>query len=81
MTNKQKYALENDERGAVVKDMLNKSKRYDALAVGLETAVSDLLGDIRHLCDNEGLEFAKLDRRGHGHYTAEVVQAKTGLIE
>ncbi|MFI6029484.1 hypothetical protein [Amycolatopsis magusensis] len=37
-----------------------------------ETVISDLLGDLRHLADSLGLDFAELDRRGRGHYEPEL---------
>lgn len=37
--------------------------------------VADLLADLRHYCDAHGLDFADLDRRAYGNYTAE----KAGL--
>ena len=41
-------------------------------------AVIDLLADIRHWCDEAKSQFSELDRTAHMHYTAEVVQARTG---
>lgn len=41
---------------------------------GLETAISDLLADLRHLCDKRGISFYICDHRGHEHYTEEVVE-------
>lgn len=37
-----------------------------------ETAIYDLLGDLRHLCDALGLNFDELNDRGARHYEAEV---------
>ncbi|AIG78441.1 Hypothetical protein AJAP_28010 [Amycolatopsis japonica] len=36
------------------------------------TAVSDLLADVRHLCDRLGLSFDELSQRGEMHYTEEI---------
>lgn len=36
------------------------------------TVLSDLLGDLRHLADSIGLDFAELDRNGRDHYDAEL---------
>jgi len=38
---------------------------------GLDTAVSDLLADIAHLCDRERLDFSHLILRAKNHYEAE----------
>jgi hypothetical protein len=32
----------------------------------------DLLANLRHFCDVEGLDFAELDRAAYRHYSAEV---------
>lgn len=37
-----------------------------------ETAIGDLLGDLRHLCDALGLDFADLSDKGHRHYAEEL---------
>lgn len=34
-------------------------------------AISMLLANLRHVCDVEGLDFAKLDREAHINYTVE----------
>jgi hypothetical protein len=38
---------------------------------GLETAVSDLLADLMHLCDKEDLDFETCVARAEGHYHEE----------
>lgn len=40
-------------------------------ADGLDTAIMDLLADLAHLCDAEGLDFGHLLYRAEGHYTEE----------
>ena len=37
--------------------------------------ISDLLADLRHLCDGLGLDFGELDRLAFRHYATERVQA------
>lgn len=37
-----------------------------------ETAISDLVGDLRHLCDSLGLDFDELADNGTSHYEAEI---------
>lgn len=41
---------------------------------GLDSAIADLLCDLRHLCDQNGFNYAKLDERGYDHYVVEKVQ-------
>jgi hypothetical protein len=43
-----------------------------------ETALVDLLANIRHFCDLKQIAFHEADDSAHRHYTAEVVQARTG---
>lgn len=38
---------------------------------GGDTGIVDLLANLRHLCDREGLDFAKLDRMAYAHYVLE----------
>lgn len=35
--------------------------------------VTDLLANLRHLCDARGWDFAALDKTAHTHYLAELV--------
>jgi hypothetical protein len=37
----------------------------------LESALTDALADIRHCCDQWGLDFAKIDVRAYSHYIEE----------
>ncbi len=37
----------------------------------LEDVVVDILTDLRHLCDAEGLDFAQHDRTAYQHYLEE----------
>ena len=37
-----------------------------------EDAVADLLADLRHYCDANGLDYATLDERGGMHYEYEL---------
>lgn len=39
----------------------------------VEVAISDLLADIRHLCDSMEIDFAQCDCRAVDHYTQEKV--------
>jgi len=38
----------------------------------METALGDLLGDLRHYCDLQGLDFAKVNKRAHHMYLTEL---------
>lgn len=73
---KARYARENRQRAAKVKAIL--CSKYGARTEGVATALTDLLTDIRHLCDAETLAFADCDESAYAHYSAEVVQARTG---
>ena len=44
-----------------------------------ETALADLLANARHFCDLRKIDFAVIDRAAHRNYSAEVVQAITGV--
>jgi len=37
-----------------------------------QSAIADILCDLRHLCDRHDYDFAELDRRGYSNYAAEV---------
>lgn len=41
-----------------------------------ESAISDVLTDLRHYCDLLGLDFAEIDGRGYRNYSAEVVEER-----
>lgn len=43
----------------------------DLISGDTETALADMLGDFRHLCDHLGLAFHDLDERAHGYYSDE----------
>jgi len=40
--------------------------------------VTDILTDIRHLCDAKGYSFTDLDRMAYQHYIAEFAEARKG---
>lgn len=40
------------------------------------TVVNDLLCDLMHLCDRDGLDFEDLVERARGHYQEELVEEK-----
>lgn len=39
-----------------------------------EAALSYLLADLRHWCDEKGLDFARIDQRAYRNYSGEVVE-------
>lgn len=41
-------------------------------------AIADALANLRHLADQEGLDFAALDRQAYGYYSDEAAQARNG---
>jgi len=40
--------------------------------------ITDLLADLRHLCDGLGFDFGELDRAAFRHYAVERVEAMEG---
>lgn len=59
----------NKERARRAEKALRAQKYWDC---GESYAVSDILCDLRHLCDREGWDFAKLSDNGYEHYCAEL---------
>ena len=55
--------------------LLNKT--YDPY--GERCNVTDMLTDLRHLCDAEGWDFAELDRQAYAHYTAETGAGRSSV--
>jgi hypothetical protein len=48
---------------------------YSQVCIGsgeFEEALTDLLGDLRHLADALGLDYGDADYRAHAHYVAEI---------
>jgi hypothetical protein len=43
-------------------------------ADGYETAITDLIADLQHLCDEQGIEFAEVLRVAEDHYQAELAE-------
>jgi len=48
---------------------------------GLATDVTDLLANLRHLCDVHQLDFAWQDKRAYEHYCAEVSEDRRAKLE
>lgn len=48
----------------------------DTSADEKDTAVIDLLSNLRHYCDHHRFDFAKLDRLAYRHYIAELNEAQ-----
>lgn len=46
------------------------------LRIDFDTALGDLLANLRHLCDERGLDFPAFDQRAHEYYVAERADAK-----
>jgi len=51
---------------AAVKEFINQTQ-----ADNLPTAIGDLIGDLLHFCDQEGLDFERLLRKGRGYHAKE----------
>ena len=77
MTGKRYYRAQNRQRAARVEAILRKAP-YSAGTEGVETALIDLLSDARHLCDLHGIPWHEADRDAYKHYSAEIVEARTG---
>lgn len=86
-----RWKRENAARAREVLEVLKEQRHRSQIKSGgpvtnirkadYGTHISDLLADIRHFCDKHALEFHELDRDGYRHYSAEVVQARTGREE
>jgi len=55
------------QRAKSLTTLLNKT--YDPH--GAQENVTDMLTDLRHLCDVNGWDFADLDRQAYQHYRTE----------
>lgn len=44
----------------------------------MRSRVTDMLADLRHLCDAKGLDFAEIDRVARTHYVTESSDARKG---
>lgn len=50
------------------------AKTYDDGRGATPANITDMLTDLRHLCDAEGLSFAECDRAAYRHYGPEVLK-------
>lgn len=60
------------QRANELKKILKKT--YDDGRGATPANITDMLTDLRHLCDAENLSFADLDRVAYGHYCPERAQ-------
>jgi hypothetical protein len=68
MTTAQRRArAANRARARRIATILQTTNMYEP---GLTGAI-DLLSDLRHYCDSQGLDFGLCDRRAYDHYLAE----------
>ncbi|USH45367.1 hypothetical protein SEA_RUTHIEJR_89 [Mycobacterium phage Ruthiejr] len=63
---------DNNTRAAFAAEALVAYVRRVGDPGELETAVTDLLGDLRHLCDALGLDFEDAAEMSFCHYDAEI---------
>lgn len=70
--------LTNDDRAARAADALGCYCLHSRFttdlrhpSVDVAELVGDFLGDLRHLCDRQAVDFAAADRHGQHHYEAE----------
>lgn len=54
-----------------VKNAGDALKGYQRIEPDKEANLTDLLTDLRHYCDSQGLDFADADRRAYQHYLEE----------
>ena len=68
-----KQTKENKRRASLLSNDLASFAGRKGQILTRETAdvVADFLADLRHYCDAHDLDFADLDRRAYGNYTAE----------
>lgn len=74
-----RWACQNRAAARRVDSALHATKRGKPEVYADESQVQDLLTDIRHWCDAHDREFAELDAAAYRHYSAERVQAITGV--
>jgi hypothetical protein len=58
--------------GFVISALRAYSQKTGMSGEDFETTISDMLGDMRHLCDALDVDFDAASERGGGHYEAEV---------
>ena len=66
--------MNNQDRADLIEKVL--ADHFDLSDLDPETALSDLLADARHYCDDQELDYAECDRRAYQHYSEEVVDAR-----
>lgn len=67
--------------GAPDRQQFCAARAKDAIASVFEkdtpsTMISDMLSDIRHLCDRLGLDYGEIDRNAYSNYSGEVSDAR-----
>ena len=79
------FARNNKRCADTIRFILQSQARADAPIQPIrkredyQTGIVDLLANVRHFCDAKGIKFHEADDDAHRHYTAEVVQARTGV--
>jgi hypothetical protein len=73
----------NPKRGQWARDAVEAFQDVTGLGEddGLETAIGDLLADLAHLCDAEGISFAAQLDHAKGHYEAETQAERKGEVD
>lgn len=61
----------NLERATRVYEMLKAHPIYSSDIVDLRGAVTDVMADLRHLCEREGVDFEYAIRASESNYNAE----------
>ncbi len=89
-TQAKRFTVQNRKCGESVRLVLQEAKRvaceragtpYDPLRSrdSYGAGIVELLVNIRHFCDMKALNFGVLDADAYQRYSAEVVQARTGI--
>lgn len=67
-----KQSPDNERRAErIYRCILNRRDEYE-IHIDQEAAIIDVLTDLRHLCDQYGLDMGDLDRQAHEHYLEEL---------
>ena len=63
----------NEERAEWAQASLDVYTKLTGLTKedGLQTAIVDLIGDLRHLADSKGIDWDEVKARANDHYSAE----------
>lgn len=67
-----KQNLFNLRRANIVDRMLKDSDGYFETGPGIDAGITDILTNIRHLCDKYDVNYDEMSRRSEDHYLCQV---------